>query len=183
MVSFSRSIRSLGRHFCSVFCTLLVVAWTCPSPAESERTRTLKFYNTHTHERLTAMYKRDGHYLREALKKIDYILHDHRTGEVHPIDVKLLDFLYDLLVEVGNQGEVHIISGYRSPATNQVLRKHSNSVAKTSLHMRGKALDFRLPGTDTAVLENTAKAMKRGGVGYYKKSDFIQIDTGRVRSW
>jgi len=78
---------------------------------------------------------------------------------------------------------VHIISGYRSPATNQVLRKHSNSVAKTSLHMRGKALDFRLPGTDTAVLENTAKAMKRGGVGYYKKSDFIQIDTGRVRSW
>lgn len=162
---------------------LLMLAWTCPSLAESARTRTIKFYNTHTHERLTVIYKKNGHYLPEALEEIDYILRDHRTGDVHPIDVKLLDFLYDLLVEIGNQGEVHVISGYRSPATNQLLRKRSHGVAKTSLHMHGKALDFRLPGTDTKILRDTAKAMKRGGVGYYKKLDFIQIDTGRVRSW
>jgi uncharacterized protein YcbK (DUF882 family) len=129
------------------------------------------------------MYKKDGHYIPEALEKIAYIVRDHRTGEIHPIDVKLLDFLYDLLAEVGNQGEVHIISGYRSPATNQLLRKRSNGVAKSSLHMQGKALDFRLPGTDTKILRDTAKAMKRGGVGFYKKTDFIQIDTSRVRSW
>lgn len=183
MVNFGPSIPKPARRLRPLAVYLLVLAWTCPSPAESARTRTLKFYNTHTHEHVTVMYKKDGHYLPEALEKIDYILRDHRTGEVHPINVKLLDFLYDLLVEVGNQGEVHIISGYRSPATNQLLRKCSHGVAKTSLHMQGKALDFRFPGTDTTVLRDTAKAMKRGGVGYYKKLDFIQIDTGRVRSW
>jgi uncharacterized protein YcbK (DUF882 family) len=94
-----------------------------------------------------------------------------------------MDFLYDLLTEVGNHGEVHIISGYRSPATNNKLRGRSKGVAAGSLHMRGKALDFRLPGTDTAVLRDTARAMKRGGVGYYRKSDFVQIDTGRARTW
>ncbi len=183
MTSFSTSIPKPGRRPRSLFVCLLALAWISPSPAESEHTRTLKFYNTHTHERVTVMYKKDGHYIPEALEKIAYIVRDHRTGEIHPIDVKLLNFLYDLLAEVGNQGEVHIISGYRSPATNQLLRKRSNGVAKSSLHMQGKALDFRLPGTDTKFLRDTAKAMKRGGVGYYKKTDFIQIDTGRVRSW
>jgi uncharacterized protein YcbK (DUF882 family) len=94
-----------------------------------------------------------------------------------------MDYLYDLLTEVGNHGEVHIISGYRAPETNTKLRKRSKGVAAGSLHMQGKALDFRLPGTDTAVLRDKALAMKQGGVGYYKKSDFIQIDTGRVRRW
>ncbi len=183
MTSFSTSIPKPARRLRPLVVILLALAWISPSPAESEHTRTLKFYNTHTQERVTVMYKKDGHTLPEALEKIAYILRDHRTGEIHPIDVKLLDFLYDLLVEVGNQGEVHIISGYRSPATNQLLRKRSNGVAKRSLHMQGKALDFRLPGTDTKFLRETAKAMKRGGVGYYKKTDFIQIDTGQVRSW
>ena len=183
MAHFRTSIPKPARRLQPLVVILLALAWTCPSPAESARTRTLKFYNTHTHERLTVIYKKNRHYLSEALEKIAYIVRDHRTGEIHPIDVKLLDFLYDLLAEVGNQGEVHIISGYRSPATNKSLRKRSHGVAKTSLHMQGKALDFRLPGTDTAVLRDTAKAMKNGGVGYYKKLNFIQIDTGRVRSW
>ncbi len=183
MVNFGPSILRSAHQLMPLVVILLALAWISPSPAESEHTRTLKFYNTHTHERVTVMYKKDGHYIPEALEKIAYIVRDHRTGEIHPIDVKLLDFLYDLLAEVGNQGEVHIISGYRSPATNQLLRKRSNGVAKSSLHMQGKALDFRLPGTDTKFLRDTAKAMKRGGVGYYKKTDFIQIDTSRVRSW
>ncbi len=183
MVNFGPSIFRSAHQLMPLVVILLALAWISPSPAESEHTRTLKFYNTHIHERVTVMYKKDGHYISEALEKIAYIVRDHRTGEIHPIDVKLLDFLYDLLAEVGNQGEVHIISGYRSPATNQLLRKRSNGVAKSSLHMQGKALDFRLPGTDTKFLRDTAKAMKRGGVGFYKKTDFIQIDTSRVRSW
>jgi uncharacterized protein YcbK (DUF882 family) len=159
----------------------------CLSPltiwSQSETERSLSFYNTHTHESLTVIYKKGDAYIPEALDQINTILRDHRTGDIHSIDPKLMDFLYDLLTEVGNHGEVHIISGYRSPATNKKLRGRSKGVAAGSLHMRGKALDFRLPGTDTAVLRDTARAMKRGGVGYYRKSDFVQIDTGRVRTW
>ena len=150
---------------------------------QSESERTLSFYNTHTHERLTVTYKNGDTYIPEALRKISNILRDHRTGDIHPIDPELMDFLYDLLTAVNNHGEVHIISGYRSPKTNKKLRNRSKGVAAGSLHMQGKALDFRLPGTDTTVLRDTARAMKRGGVGYYRKSDFVQIDTGRVRIW
>ena len=150
---------------------------------ESNQDRRLSFYNTHTHERLTVVYRMDGRYIPAALEKIDYILRDYRANEIHPMDPGLMDFLFDLLTEVDNHGEVHIISGYRSPKTNARLRRKSKGVARGSLHMQGKALDFRLPGTDTVVLRDTARKMKRGGVGYYKKSNFIQIDTGRVRSW
>jgi len=145
--------------------------------------RLLSFYNTHTLERLTVIYKNGDQYNPEALKKINYILRDHRSDDIYPMDPKLMDFLYDLLTKVNNHGEVHIISGYRSPETNAKLRQKSKGVARGSMHLKGKALDFRLPGTDTAVLRDTARAMKRGGVGYYRKSDFIQIDTGRVRNW
>ena len=145
--------------------------------------RRLSFYNTHTHERLTVIYKKGGGYVLGAMAKISHILRDHRANEIHAIDPRLMDFLYDLLTAVNNHGQVHIISGFRSPKTNAKLRQKSKGVARGSLHMQGKALDFRLPGTDTALLRDTARKMKRGGVGYYKKSDFIQIDTGRVRNW
>jgi uncharacterized protein YcbK (DUF882 family) len=158
-----------------------VIVW--PSQAQSEAGRTLSFYSTHTHERLTVTYRKGDAYIPKAMKKISIILRDHRTGDIHPMDPNLMDFLYDLLTEVGNHGEVHIISGYRSPATNKMLRQKSKGVASKSLHMQGKAFDFRQPGTDTAVLRDKARAMKRGGVGYYRKSDFLQIDTGPVRSW
>jgi uncharacterized protein YcbK (DUF882 family) len=163
--------------------SLLLILIPLAASAVAQQERTLSFYNTHTRERLAVIYKRHGKYVLESLEKINYILRDHRSGDVHPIDPKLLDYLYDLLTEVGNHGEVHIISGYRSPQTNQKLRRRSKGVAKGSQHLQGKALDFRLPGTDTAVLRDAARKMKRGGVGYYRKSDFIQIDTGRVRYW
>ena len=149
----------------------------------SDNLRQLKFYNTHTHERLTVVYKKGEHYDPESLKKIDHIMRDHRTGDAHAMDPKLWDYLYDLLTEVGNHGEVHIISGYRSPKTNNKLRNKSKGVAAGSLHMQARALDFRLPGTATSVLRDRALKMKRGGVGYYRKSDFLQIDTGRFRFW
>jgi uncharacterized protein YcbK (DUF882 family) len=162
----------------------IIGSYGYPCLAEPEdKERSLKFYNTHTDERLDVIYKRGEAFLPGALREIDYILRDHRSGEIYPIDPVLLDFLYDLLAELDYDSEVHIISGYRSPITNQKLREKSSGVAKGSMHMHGKALDFRLPGVDTAIIRNTALAMKRGGVGYYKKLDFVQIDTGRVRSW
>ena len=167
----------------SLTLSVLLILIPMDSSVVASQERSLTFFNTHTKENLTVIYRRQGKYIPESLEKINYILRDHRTGDIHPIDPKLMDFLYDLQTEVGNHGEVHIISGYRSPATNQNLRQNSKGVAKGSLHMQGKALDFRLPGTDTAELRDVARKMKRGGVGYYKKSDFIQIDTGRVRYW
>jgi uncharacterized protein YcbK (DUF882 family) len=171
------------QSFLICFFTLLLSLCASVVWGQSETGRTLSFYNTHTHERLTVTYKKDDAYIPEAMGKISHILRDHRTGDIHPIDPKLMDFLYDLLTAVDNHGEVHIISGYRSSKTNKKLRGRSKGVAAGSLHMKGKALDFRLPGTDTAVLRDTARAMKRGGVGYYRKLDFVQIDTGRVRIW
>ena len=139
----------------------------CLSPltiwSQSETERSLSFYNTHTHESLTVIYKKGDAYIQEALDQINTILRDHRTGDIHSIDPKLMDFLYDLLTKVDNHGEVHIISGYRSPATNKKLRGRSKGVAAGSLHMQGKALDFRLPGTDTAVLRDAARAIKGEG--------------------
>ncbi len=143
----------------------------------------LSFYNTHTNEHIEVVYKKSGDYNPQALQEINHIFRDHRADKIHPIDPALLDYLYDLLIKINFQGEVHIISGYRSPETNKKLRKKSSGVAAGSLHMRGKALDFRLPGVDTKLLRDKALGIKRGGVGYYKKQDFIQIDTGRVRFW
>ena len=171
------------QKFANCFFILLVYAFIAANPGQSATQRVLSFYNTHTHERLTVIYKNGDSYVPAAMDKISIIMRDHRTGDIHPIDPKLMDFLYDLLTEVGNHVEVHIISGYRSQATNKKLRHKSKGVASRSQHMQGKALDFRLPGTDTAVLRDTARAMKRGGVGYYRKLDFVQIDIGRVRYW
>ena len=167
----------------SLILSLLLLLVPLASPAIALTERSLSFYNTHTGEKLTVIYRRHGKYIPESLEKINTILRDHRSGDIHPIDPKLMDYLYDLQTKVGNHGGVHIISGYRSPETNRKLRRNSKAVAQGSLHMQGKALDFRLPGTDTAELRDAARKMKRGGVGYYKKSDFIQIDTGRVRHW
>ena len=143
----------------------------------------LSFYNTHTHERLNICYYRNGEVDAKALSKINYILRDHRSREVKAIDIQLLDMLHALSFKTKPQAPFHVISGYRSPATNNKLRKKSTGVASKSLHMYGKAIDIRIPGYSTRQLRNVARKMKTGGVGYYAKSDFVHIDTGRVRYW
>lgn len=150
-----------------------------PPPAE----RVLSFYNTHNGEHLTVVYKRGNNYLQDGLDNIKHILRDPLTGEESPIDPALLDFLSDLLQKVGYRGEVHIVCGYRCVETNTLLHRQSSSVVLGSQHIKGRALDFRLPGVDTKKLYETAKSMKRGGTGYYKPSNFIHIDTGPVRFW
>ena len=145
--------------------------------------RTLSFYHTHTGERAEVTYWADGDYLAEGLQKLNRLLRDHRTGEAAAMDQGLLDTLYALNLSLCEPGEFEIISAYRSPKTNAMLAGKNGGVAKRSLHMQGKAIDIRVRGCKLKQLREKAVALKAGGVGYYPKSDFIHVDTGRVRYW
>jgi uncharacterized protein YcbK (DUF882 family) len=145
--------------------------------------RRLSFLNLHTNERAQATYWAEGDYQTDGLLAIEKILRDHRTGEVYPIDHNLLDLLQLLQYKMGSQREFHVISGYRSPKTNEQLNAKSNGVAKRSLHMLGKAIDIRLPGHALTDLRDAALSLQAGGVGYYPGSNFIHIDTGHFRQW
>lgn len=145
--------------------------------------RALDFLHTHTGKRLNIVYKRGDEYVPEALEEIDVFLSDFRTGDVTKIDPELLDLIYDIRESLGSNGTYEVISAYRSPATNEMLRQRTGSVAKNSQHLLGKAIDVRLTEIDLRELHAAAIAIQRGGVGYYAKSDFVHIDTGRVRRW
>ena len=149
----------------------------------SPSARALSLFNTHTGETLESIYRRNGRYRPEALARINHILRDHRTGDVASIDPGLLDLLHALSREVGSREPFHIISGYRSPATNAMLHRRSRHVATHSLHMQGKAVDIRLPDCDLDRLRQAARDLSRGGVGFYPKSNFVHVDVGRVRFW
>ncbi len=144
----------------------------------------LRFFHTHTGERLDIVYREGDRYLPEALARLNYYLRDHRTGDVHEYDPKVFDLLYDLTAVLGKPGvEIDVICGYRTPWSNEFLRSRSNGVAQHSLHLRAMAIDIRIPGVATAKLRDAALALHRGGVGYYQKSDFVHVDVGRVRRW
>ncbi len=145
--------------------------------------RRLKFFHTHTGKRLDVVYKRNGEYVPEALSDINAFLSDFRTGASTEMDLHLLDLIHDLREALGSEGTYEVISAYRSPETNEILRGRSNGVAKNSLHLQGKAIDVRLTDVELMKLRDTAIAMQRGGVGYYASSNFVHIDTGRVRRW
>ena len=145
--------------------------------------RSLSFYNEHTHETLSVDYYKHGAYLKKALGQINYILRDHRSGEVHPIDRRLVDLLYVLSHDLDVCEPFHIISGYRSPETNTMLRSNSQGVAKKSFHMVGKAIDISLPSVPLKKLQRTAMHLRAGGVGYYPESAFVHVDIGPVRYW
>jgi uncharacterized protein YcbK (DUF882 family) len=145
--------------------------------------RSLALTHLHTGESLKTTFWADGEYLEDEITAINKLLRDHRSGAVYGMDTKLFDQMYLLQQTTGVKGSFQIISAYRSPSTNEKLRAKSNGVAKRSLHMQGRAIDIRLPGCDLKNLRNAALDLKAGGVGYYAKSDFIHIDTGRVRRW
>jgi uncharacterized protein YcbK (DUF882 family) len=149
--------------------------------ATGERSLSLK--NLHTGEQINQPYWMAGSYLPDSLSAINSVLRDHRSGEVYPIDPGLLDLLSALQQRVNSRRGYEVISGYRSPASNAMLQSKSNGVAKRSLHMQGKAIDIRMPGIQLAQLHSTAREMKSGGVGLYTSSNFIHVDTGRVRYW
>ena len=145
--------------------------------------RLLSLVHTHTHERLTVPYFADGAYLREGLSTLNTFLRDHRTGDEHPIDPALYDILNDLRLATGTRSPFHVISAYRSPRTNSLLRENGRGVAKGSLHLQGRAIDVRLADVSSASLRDAAVELQRGGVGYYRGPDFVHVDTGRVRRW
>ena len=147
--------------------------------------RSLSFYNTHTGEVLkNATFWSNGTYQRDALAEIDHLLRDFRTGQIAKIDRQLLDQLCLLNKKLGNDQPLHIISGFRSPKTNSQLRNSGGGgVAKHSLHMDGRAIDIRLPGSSTKALHKAAISIKQGGVGFYPESRFVHLDTGRIRYW
>lgn len=145
--------------------------------------RTLNLYNLHTGEEIETVFWEHDRFVPDALADINYVLRDHRTDEIAPIDRDLLTLLYDLRGKVCTRKPFQVISGYRSPATNAMLRKHSRGVAKHSLHMQGKAIDIRVPGCDLLHLHRAAIELHRGGVGLYRRSNFIHVDVGRVRTW
>ncbi len=144
----------------------------------------LQLYNTHTNEKIDIVYRRGDQYIQSALAKLDYFLRDHNTNEVRHFDPRLYDILSDLTASVGHPGgEIDIVCGYRTTSTNAALREHTIGVAKNSLHIQAEAIDLRMPGVNTLKLRKAALALARGGVGYYPHSDFIHVDTGRVRQW
>lgn len=149
----------------------------------SAQQRRLQFVNMHTGEQLEATYFEDGAYLPAQLGMMDWVLRDHRSGDIFPIDQQLFDLLHELASTAGVVPRYQIISGYRSPVTNAMLAATTDGVSSQSLHMQGKAIDVRLEGVPTVALRDLALAKQAGGVGYYPVSDFVHLDLGRVRTW
>ncbi|MDQ0316805.1 DUF882 domain-containing protein [Amorphus orientalis] len=156
-----------------------------PGPAAAFGERSLDLYFTHTGEKLKITYKRNGRYIPSALKELNRFLRDWRRNESIDMDPELFDLLWEIQNEVGRGKTIHVVSAYRSPATNNMLRSRSRGVAKFSQHMAGKATDFYIPGVSTADIRKAAFKKQIGGVGYYptSRTPFVHLDTGSVRSW
>jgi uncharacterized protein YcbK (DUF882 family) len=147
------------------------------------RERRLTLYNTNTKEEWSFIASPQEYYDNQMLSHLNYFLRDHHAELVHDMDPALLDLLYAVTILTGGRGEYNVISGYRSPETNQMLRKISHGVAEHSLHMQGKAIDLRSPDVSTRDLRQAGLALQQGGIGYYHAADFVHMDTGDVRSW
>lgn len=170
--------------------TLIAASWPLAARAQdgvaagaTRIERWLELHNTHTGEQLAVAYRAAAGYVGTAIEKMNWLLRDHRAQQAHPIEPVLFDQLADLAVAAGVEPRYEIISGYRSPQTNERLAAASGGVAKRSLHMQGRAIDVRLRGVSCARLRDLALASACGGVGYYRRSDFVHLDTGRVRAW
>jgi uncharacterized protein YcbK (DUF882 family) len=187
--AFSAALRRANCKFCFsliLFSLLATLGRTAESTAPSPHEYRLRFYHTHTGERLDVVYRRGDRYIPEALAELDHYLRDHRTGDVRHFDPRLFDLLHDLTASLGDSGgEIDVICGYRTPRSNEFLRTRNphTGVAQHSLHMQAEAIDIRLPGIPTTELRDAALHLHRGGVGYYHSSDFVHVDVGRVRHW
>ena len=159
----------------------LARAASAASAATGERT--LRLYNTHTGESLRSVFWAEGQFLPDALADINKLLRDHRNNTISTMDPQLLVLLDKVSAQFGSNKVLHVISGYRSPESNQLLAERSNGVARHSMHMEGKAIDVRMPGLELASLHKAAMNAKGGGVGYYPDSQFVHMDTGRLRHW
>jgi uncharacterized protein YcbK (DUF882 family) len=191
---FSETLPRKASKFNSGCLSLILFFFLMPLPGHGSTGSTapvaheyrLRFYHTHTGERLDVVFRRGDQYVPEALDELDHYLRDHRTGDVRHFDPRLFDLLYDLTASLGDSGgEIDVICGYRTPWSKEFLRARSphTGVARHSLHMQAEAIDIRLPGIATSELRDAAQHLHRGGVGYYRSSDFVHVDVGRVRQW
>jgi uncharacterized protein YcbK (DUF882 family) len=165
---------------------LLIAAGSSVKDATAlNETRTLSFHHTHSGEDLTVTFKRNGRYDEEALKKINHHLRDWRSQDSTTMDRRLFDILWEVHRDVGAKQPINIISAYRSPQTNAMLRRRSSGVARFSQHMRGQAIDFFIPGVSLSEIRAAGLRLQRGGVGFYPSSGspFVHLDTGSVRHW
>lgn len=183
--SMSQSLFS-RREFIRLAGSGLVVASLAPRLAQAsypDKPRTIAMNNLHTGESLESCYFNGQDYVASELGRLNHICRDFRRNEVFAMDKNLFEQINQIQTLLGTQAEVQIISGYRSPATNEALRSKSSGVAKKSFHMLGQALDFRLDGVKLSHVREAAMTLKAGGVGYYPKSNFVHIDTGPSRAW
>ena len=168
----------------ATFAALSLLAVSTVTAAQAE-TRVLKFYNLHTKEKASFAYKRNGRYDRSELKKINWFLRDWRKSEPTNMDPRLMDVIWEAYRQSGSRANINVISGYRSPGTNSLLRSRSSGVAKKSQHTLGKALDFQIPDVPLARMREIGLKMQVGGVGYYPRSGspFVHFDVGNARHW
>jgi len=186
----TRTRNLLGCLTAALFLTATYIYAAVPLPYAQFGTSRLSgehrllLFHTHTSERLDIVFRRGNEYVPEAITKLDYFLRDHRTGEVRHFDPRIYDILEELTYAAGHPGgEIDIVCGYRTLWSNEFLRARTAGVAKNSLHLRGEAIDLRMPGVETSRLHEAALSLHGGGVGYYPHSDFIHVDVGRVRQW
>ena len=182
----TETLRNRGRrHFLSLAAGSAAALIVAPAGAlpRFETRRALAFDNLHTGEKLSLVYWTESGYEPEALQRIDWLLRDFRTGQVHPIDPRLLDLLAALNRRLDTAAPYLVYSGYRSPETNARLAEESEGVAKNSLHLQGQAVDLRVPGRRLGLVRRAALSLQGGGVGYYPRSNFVHLDVGRVRHW
>ncbi len=188
-------ILSLTKRFSKVLASVAIVGaiafggWTlspAPTVAGGE-TRTISMYHIHTKETINITYMKDGRYVPSALTKINYFLRDWRRNEAITIDPKTLDLMWELHADLGSKAPIHIVCGYRSPATNAFLKRVGRNVAKKSQHMKGKAIDFYFPDVKTVNIRDSSLPRRVGGVGYYRSSGgptgFLHVDSGNIRTW
>ena len=173
------------RHFLAGIGATFLSGSVSPALAGLGEARSLAFDNLHTGEKLRVSYWEHGAYLPDALEEVNHLLRDFRSGDVHPIAPGLLDLLAVLGGKLETTAPFSVISGYRSPRTNAMLRGESehSGVASNSLHMQGMAIDIRIAGQSLAGLRDAALTQRAGGVGYYPASNFVHLDVGRVRRW
>lgn len=183
--SFRRLRTRLGLSAALGGILLLGATYAMPPAAAEGDTRTLSFLHLHTRETITVTYKRNGRYDDAGLNKLNWFLRDWRRDEQTTMDPKLFDILWEVYREVGGKEPIEIISAYRSPGTNAMLRARSSGVAENSNHTTGHAIDFEIPGVPLAKIREVGLRLQRGGVGFYPTSGspFVHLDTGSIRHW
>jgi uncharacterized protein YcbK (DUF882 family) len=190
LVGFARGFKSLplsraGYQAGLASLLLLAGAGSVHDATALGETRTLSFHHTHSDEDLTVTFKRNGRYDEDALKQINHFLRDWRSQDQTTMDRHLFDILWEVYRDVDGKKPIQIISSYRSPATNAMLRRRSSGVARFSQHMLGHAMDFYIPDVPLEQIRFAGLRLQRGGVGFYPTSGspFVHLDTGSIRHW